>query len=123
MVDGVAGLHQFAASRVRDPRIRNLMRRIELVRRPASPRKHKIGIDTEIEIALKRGPVHRGRAAIARGHPSRPASLGDIEEKFRQCAGGILKPGQVTKFLKEFSAVERTPSITAWLGPLRPSSR
>ena len=123
MVDGAAGLRQFTAARVRDPRIRNLMRRIELVRRPPSTRTHKLGIDTEIEIALKRGPVHRGRACIARGHPSRPASRGDIEEKFRQCAAAVLPPGRTTKFLKNFSALERTRSIAAWLQPLRPAGR
>ncbi|MGH7798520.1 MAG: MmgE/PrpD family protein [Candidatus Binatia bacterium] len=123
MVDGAAGLRQFAAARLRDSRIQDLMRRIELVRRPASTRTHKLGIDTEVEIALKRGPVHRSRAAIARGHPSRPASRGDIEEKFGQCAAGILPPGKTTKFLKNFSALERTPSIAAWLQPLRPAGR
>jgi 2-methylcitrate dehydratase PrpD len=123
MVDGAAGLRQFADARVRDSRIRNLMGRVELVRRPALTRTHKLGIDTEVEIALKRGPVHRGRAAIARGHPSRPTSRGDIEEKFRQCAAGILPPGEVAKFLKNFSALERIPSIAAWLEPLRRAGR
>jgi 2-methylcitrate dehydratase PrpD len=99
------------------------MGRVELVRRPALTRTHKLGIDTEVEIALKRGPVHRGRAAIARGHPSRPTSRGDIEEKFRQCAAGILPPGEVAKFLKNFSALERIPSIAAWLEPLRRAGR
>jgi 2-methylcitrate dehydratase PrpD len=123
IVDGAAGLRQFTAARVRDPRIRNLMRRIDLMRRPASTRSNKLGIDTEVEIALKRGPVHRGGAAFARGHPSRPASRGDIEEKFRQCAAAVLPPGKITKFLKNFSALEQTPSIAAWLQPLRPAGR
>ena len=123
IAEGAAGLKQFSSGAVRDARFQSLMRRIELVRRPASRGRHGTGIDTEIEIALTSGAVYRGRAAIARGHPKRPAARADIEEKFRQCADGVLAPTRVVEFLKNFSALERAPSIAAWLRPLRPSGR
>jgi 2-methylcitrate dehydratase PrpD len=99
------------------------MKRIELVRRPAAEETNGKGIATDIEITLKNGAKHRDRAAIARGHPTRSASPADIEEKFRQCAEGILPARAVNKFLSNFSTLERASSITAWLGPLRPARR
>ena len=123
MVEGAAGLKQFTDERVRDHKIRTLMKRIELVRRPAAKPKHKIGIDSEIEITLNTGAKHRGRAAIARGHPTLPAARAEIEEKFRQCAGGALPARAVSNFLNNFSALERAPSVAAWLRALRPSRR
>jgi 2-methylcitrate dehydratase PrpD len=120
IVEGAAGLTQFTDERVRDPKIRTLMKRIELVRRPAGKQKSRKGIDTEIEIKLKTGANYRDRAAIARGHPNLPVSRAEIEEKFRQCADGVLPTTAVTKFLSNFSQLERVSSIAAWLAPLRP---
>lgn len=123
LVEGTAGLKQFTTQRVRDPTIRTLMKRIELVRQPAAKRRDKIGVDTEVEITLTNGAKHGGRAAIPRGHPRHPASRAEIEAKLRQCADGILPDRQVSRFLKTYSALERTSSISAWLQPLRPPQR
>jgi len=123
IAEGATGLNQFSAERMRNPQIRNLMKRIELVRRPAAKQTRRRGIDTEIEITLKAGAKHRERAAIARGHPNLPASRAEIEEKFRQCADGVLPATAVRKFLSNFSTLERASSIDAWLRPLRPSWR
>ena len=123
IVEGAAGLKQFTDERLRDPIVQTLMKRIELVRRPRARNKRGGGIDTEIEILLKSGAKCRGRAVIARGHPNLPASRAEIEEKFRQCADGVLSTRAVTGFLNNFSALERALSITAWLRPLRPPRR
>jgi 2-methylcitrate dehydratase PrpD len=123
VVDGAAGLKQFSDERVRDAKISHLMNRIEFIRRPAAKQNPAIGIDTEIEIALKIGAKHRARASLARGHPQRPASRADIEEKFRQCSRGVLSQTKVGKFLENFSVLERAPSLRAWLAPLRLSRR
>jgi 2-methylcitrate dehydratase PrpD len=117
LVDGAAGLNQFSAARLRNSRIRNLMKRVELVRR--SDAKQKFGIDTEIAITLRTGVTHRIHASIARGHPQKAAARNDIEEKFRQCAGGVLSRRAVSKFLKDFSKLEHAASVRTWLRPLR----
>jgi 2-methylcitrate dehydratase PrpD len=119
LVDGAAGISQFSAERLRDSRIRNLMKRIELVRRPNTRSRQTIGIDTEIAMTLRGGAVHRAHVSIARGHPQKAAARDDIEEKFRQCAAGVLSPRAVAGFLTNFSTLEHTPSIRIWLRPLR----
>ncbi|TMA67956.1 MAG: MmgE/PrpD family protein [Deltaproteobacteria bacterium] len=103
IVDGKAGLKQFTAERVHDPKIKRLMKRVELVRRPLRQEKHETGVDSEIEIVMIDGAVHRARGSVARGHPSLPASRAEIEDKLRQCA--------------------EAPSVAAWLRPLRPPRR
>jgi 2-methylcitrate dehydratase PrpD len=123
LVDGKAGLEQFTAERVHDPKVKRLMKRIELVRRPTLQEKREIGVDSEIEIVMIGGAVRRARGSVARGHPSLPASRAEIEGKLRQCAEGILAPRQIANFLKDFWTLERVPSIAAWLRPLRLSRR
>ncbi|HSK29634.1 MAG TPA: MmgE/PrpD family protein, partial [Candidatus Limnocylindria bacterium] len=119
LVEGAAGLQQFTTERVGDPKIRTLMKRIELVRRSAVKQERHIGIYTEVEITLKRGTKHRARLAFARGHPKRPASRAEVEDKFRQCADGVLPLRTVAKFLSNFITLEEAPSIRTWLRPLR----
>jgi hypothetical protein len=45
-----------------------------------------------VEVELRDGTTHRTYQAGFRGHPVRPASAGDIEDKFRENAGGVLGP-------------------------------
>ena len=123
LVDGEAGLKQFTAERLHDPKVKRLMKRVELVRLTTRQEKHEIGVESEMEIVMINGAVHRGRGSVARGHPSLPASHAEIEDKLRQCAEGILLPRQIANFLKDFWTLERAPSIAAWLRPLRPPRR
>ena len=115
LADGAAGLQQFSAERVRDAKLHKLMKRVELIRRPTSKQRRQIGIDTQVEIATEQGVIYGARERIARGHPARPASRAEIEEKFRQGADGVWPAPSIAKFLENFGALERTPSITAWL--------
>ncbi len=123
IADGAAGLQQFSAERVRDAKLHKLMKRVELIRRPASKQRRQIGIDTQVEIATEHGVIYGARDRIARGHPTRPASRAEIEEKFHQCADGVLPTPSIAKFLENFAALEQAPSITAWLSLLRQTRR
>jgi 2-methylcitrate dehydratase PrpD len=123
IVDGKAGLRQFTAERLGDPRVASLMKRVELARRPIRKQQHEPGIVTEVEITMMDGAVHRGHGSIARGHPDRPSSRAEIEDKLRQCADGILAARQITNLLKNCWSLERAPSISAWLRALHPSPR
>jgi 2-methylcitrate dehydratase PrpD len=123
IADGAAGLQQFSADRMRDAKLHKLMKRVELLRRPASKHRRQMGIDTQVEIAAEHGVIYGARDRIARGHPARPASRAEIEEKFRQCATEVLPPKQIEHCLKNFWTLERAPSITVWLSLLGPARR
>ncbi len=71
IVDGAAGLKQFTAERLHDPK-RQKAYETESSSCACHVRRNKaeIGIETEIEILLKDGAVHRSRGSVARGHPS-----------------------------------------------------
>jgi 2-methylcitrate dehydratase PrpD len=123
LVDGAAGLKQFSAERVCNPKIRNLMKRVELIRRPTRKSADNIGIHTNVEIQMEGGAVHRGHTDIARGHPALPPSRAEIAEKFRHCAEGVVAPKQTETFLQNFDTVERAASVTTWLQALCPTRR
>jgi 2-methylcitrate dehydratase PrpD len=123
IADGAAGLKQFSAERLSDAKLHKLMKRVKLLRRPVSKHRRQMGIDTQVEIATDHGVIYGARDRIARGHPARPASRAEIEEKFRQCATEVLPPRQIEHCLENFWTLERAPSIASWLHALRPARR
>ena len=127
LADGAAGLQQFSTERVRDAKIHKLMKRVALIRRPATGYGQKIGrkigIDTQVEIATEQGVIYGARDRIARGHPARPASRAEIEEKFCQCAGAVLPAKQIEKCLENFWTLERAASIASWTHAFCPPQR
>ena len=123
LIDGAAGLKQFSTERMGNPKIRNLMKRVEFIRRPPRRGADNAGIDTNVEIAMKDGAVHRGHAEIARGHPALPPSHAEIADKFRECASGVLAAKQIGRFLQQFDSLERAASIATWLQALCPARR
>jgi 2-methylcitrate dehydratase PrpD len=123
LIRGAAGLKEFAMPLVRDRAVRSLMKRIELVRRTRSREATEAGVDTVIEITLSDGGKYRGRSAIAQGHPTLPLPRAAIEEKFLQCADGVVSEKQAARFLRNFARLERIPALGKWLDPLRPRRR
>jgi len=123
LIDGAAGLKQFSTERMGNPKIRNLMKRVEFIRRPPRRGADNAGIDTNVEIAMKDGAVHRGHAEIARGHPALQPSHAEIADKFRECASGVLAAKQIGRFLQQFDSLERAASIATWLQALCPARR
>ncbi|MGH7824509.1 MAG: MmgE/PrpD family protein [Candidatus Binatia bacterium] len=117
-----AGLDEFTDEKLRDPRVRSLMRRVEIVRRSAR-RSGKNEPGTEVEILSKDGESYRRKAAGLRGRPLAPTSRRDAEDKFRQCAGRALKPTATAAFVERFWSMERVSSISTWLRPLRTPRR
>jgi 2-methylcitrate dehydratase PrpD len=118
LIDGDAGLKQFTEARLGDSTVRKLMSRVELVTFSRKTTKRN-GIATTIEISMRGGKVHRGEALIVRGHPKLAPSRAQIEDKFHQCAAGVLPARPTEAFLKDFWNLERIASIAAWLRPLR----
>ena len=118
LIDGDAGLKQFTEARLADPAVRKLMSRVELVAFSRRTTKRS-GIGTTIEIRTRGGKAYSGETSIARGHPKLAPSRAEIEDKFRQCAAGVIPARQSEGFLKDFWDLEHVASLAAWLRPLR----
>jgi 2-methylcitrate dehydratase PrpD len=122
VVDREVGIGQFADARVRDRQIKKLMQRVMLIRMPGPSHRRKTP-PTEVEILGYDGRRYRQNATWARGHPTLPPSRQEIEEKFRQCAGPVLKNNAVEQFLTSVWFIERVSSVSRWLRPLRSPRR
>ncbi len=99
-----AGIDQYTDQKVRDPKLVDLMERVDLV---AS--KQATGSETEVDIALQSGKTHRARVRDAhhRKHVTRSA----VEAKFHQCARGKLQPSHRKSVLEYISSIEDVKSL------------
>jgi len=71
---------------------------------------------------LKNGKCYRRRVTIAKGHPKKPLSRFEIEEKFRSCAKGI-SPDKAQRFIAMLWSIEKISTLGPWLRLLRVPGR
>lgn len=106
-----AGVAQFTDRKVRDPKVVELMKRVTLY---VDPEIEALGYDqvrSRIRIKLKDGRTIEGRANVARGHPLKPMSWGEIGEKFRDCAHLVLSRKNTEEAIELVANLDRMRSI------------
>jgi len=112
-------LAHYTDNRVRDPAIRALMGRVELVADPGLNPPGGQGATAKVELVLADGLRYYEAA------PGKPGTRTDrraLEEKFQQCAehGRIGKGKGLRRFVDRLWALESVDSLASWLRPLRP---
>jgi len=121
VADRRVALDQYNDRRVREPGIRALMNRVELILDDRLEPVGNLEASTRVELMPTEGPTYRKLATIARGHPKRRLARLALEEKFRQCAQQA--PARLARTIERFLAgvwsLERVDCIPAWLRTLR----
>ena len=118
-----AGLEQYKDATLLDQNITAVMKRVELVQKPRLRSVGNLGCQAEIEIQLNNRKIYRKRATVAKGHPKKPLTREEIQDKFHQCAGERIPGERAKKFIEDLWSIEKLDSLAPWLGLLRPVSR
>ena len=118
-----AGLEQYKGATLRDQKIRAVMKRVELVRDPRLQSVGNLGCQAEVEIQLNSRRTYRKYATVAKGHPKKPLTRDEIQEKFHQCAGEQIQKNRAKKFVEKLWSIEKVDALAPWLGLLRPPRR
>lgn len=107
-----AGIAQFRDRKVRDPRVVELMKRVTLY---VDEELEALGYDqvrSRVRVKLKDGRILEGRADVARGHPLKPMSWGEIGEKFRDCARLVLSRKNTEETIELVANLDRMRSLS-----------
>jgi 2-methylcitrate dehydratase len=118
-----AGLEQYKDATLLDPKITAVMKRVDLVRDPRLRSTGNLGCEAKVEILLNNRKTYRKRATVAKGHPKKPLTREEIQEKFYQCAGEQLPKKQAKKFVENLWSIEKVDVLAPWLELLRPARR
>lgn len=91
LIDREVTMRQFTDEKVRDPRIRDVMRKVRITNHPEFAEDVEY-FGTEVTIRLKSGQEHRRVVPRAKGHPENPLTRDELLSKYRQCADVALAP-------------------------------
>jgi 2-methylcitrate dehydratase PrpD len=108
-----AGLNEYTDANVLDSKIAALTKRVVLVRDRR--------LRSLVEIELNNGRTYRKRASVAKGHPKKPLTREELEEKFHQCSGDSISPRAARKFIENLWSIEKLDNLAPWLRLLRPA--
>jgi 2-methylcitrate dehydratase PrpD len=111
-IDGQASINQFNESRLDEPRVLELIKRMKAHIDPefeAMGRAFRHG--STIEVKTKDGRMFNRKELHRRGSPGNPARPGDIEKKFRTLAGTALDEGRVQRLWEFVQDLEKKESL------------
>jgi 2-methylcitrate dehydratase PrpD len=118
-----AGLSEYTDANIKHPKVTALMKRAFVVRDQSLQSAGNLGSRAEVEIELDNRRTYREQATIAKGHPKKPLTRQELEEKFHQCAGDSIPLRTARKFIEDLWCIEKIDALARWLGLLRPVRR
>src|SRR5262249_1713292 len=108
-------LEQFEPRRYQDPAVGAFAR--EKVKVEADPKVE--GTGAAVEIRTTDGAVHSDRRAAPKGDPCDPLTRGEIEDKLRTAAAGVLPDPTVRRIIGLVADLERVADVRELAAALR----
>jgi 2-methylcitrate dehydratase len=96
---GSMWLDDFTPERFRDPKILEMMQKIEIHPDKELDKLYPEANPFRIEVITRSGEKHLGEIDYGKGHPKNPMSDQEIEAKFRKLAEPIMKQSQMDKII------------------------
>ena len=110
LIDSEVTLKQFTEEKVKDAAVQELIGKIKY----AHPPEMGTGLTNlrgELVIKLQNGEVYSRRVDIAKGKPDNPLSMGEMKNKYRDCARSSLSPEDVQRSLDLISRLDSINDI------------
>ncbi|MCA1958223.1 MAG: MmgE/PrpD family protein [Nitrospira sp.] len=111
LLDGKVTLRSFTPKRLSDPAVRALMQKARVVPVPELAGLYPRAMPSRITVKTKGGKVYCRQADHPIGHPQRPMTDREIEQKFIRLVGGKMRPSQVERVLETVWGLERIAEI------------
>lgn len=111
LLDGRLTLQSFSAKRLSDPMLRTLMSRIRVVRLPEFDGAYPDRMPTRLTATTTKGTTHRTQVDLPLGHPSRPLSDQEVEDKFRRLASRRLSGTRLARLIEAVWNLEQVEDI------------
>jgi len=111
LTKGDVWLDDFTEERIRDPKLRALMQKIEVRRNDKFTQDYPDSYWFRIELLTRSGERHVREIRYAKGHPKNPMTDQEIEAKFRRLAEPLMKPSQINNILKQLWQLEKVSNL------------
>ena len=111
--DGAVTPATFASSRVKDPTLRPLMKKLTVVEEPDFTRRYPAESCTRIEVTTTDGRRVTLETTHPKGHSRNPLTDSEVEAKFRSLASGALQAAGCDRVLAEVRRLEHAATLDA----------
>lgn len=118
LLEGAALLEQFSETRIADPRIRDLARRVEIVVDPEIDKWYPARYANRVEVILKDGRRFEARIDFPKGSVERPMHFAEVAAKFRSLAGHAVpadRAGRIIAAVEELETLDDIRELTKLL--------
>lgn len=109
--DGDVTPATFAPSRIQDPALRQLIKKLTVVEEPEFTRRYPAESCTRIEVTTTDGRRVAAETSHPKGHYRNPLTDGEVEGKFRGLASGVLGAEGCDRVLREVWNLENAPTL------------
>jgi 2-methylcitrate dehydratase len=109
--DGGVTPATFAPSRIRDPALRSLIKKLTVVEEPEFTRRYPAESCTRIEVTTTDGRRVAAETSHPKGHYRNPLTDGEVEAKFRGLASGALGAKECDRVLAEVWDLENAATL------------
>jgi 2-methylcitrate dehydratase len=109
--DGGVTPATFALSRIQDPALRPLIKKLTVVEEPEFTRRYPAESCTRIEVTTTDGRRVVAETSHPKGHYRNPLKDGELEEKFRSLASGALEADGCDRVLAEVWDLENSATL------------
>jgi 2-methylcitrate dehydratase PrpD len=106
-----AGLREFTDEAVRDPAIQAMEERVVVEVDPELEARGFEHVRARVAVETTDGRTVRGQADMAIGHPLKPMTRAQLEEKFRACAAGVIPAAQANRVIEAVWALDEQESL------------
>jgi len=106
-LDGGVTPATFAPSRIQDPALRPLMKKLTVVEEPEFTRRYPADACTRVEVTTTDGRRVVAETSHPKGHRRNPLTDGEVERKFRGLASGALGAKGCDRVLAEVWSLEK----------------
>lgn len=100
LLHGPVTLQSFSPERLRDPAVRDLMKKIRVVPQPEFVGRYPKTMPTRITVKTEAGKTYMSQVDLPVGHPGNPMSDQDLEAKFRRLVSGRLDHSRVDRLIE-----------------------
>src|SRR5262245_2297527 len=111
LLDGAVTPATFAPSRIQDPALQRLIKKLTVVEEPEFTRRFPAESCTRIEVTTTGGRKVAAETSHPKGHYHSPLTDGEIEAKFRGLAVGALGTEQCDRVFAQVWDLEKAPTL------------
>jgi 2-methylcitrate dehydratase PrpD len=111
LMEGKVGLKEFTDAKVNAVSAKALVAKVSY-RHPPEMGTGLTNLKGELEVKLKDGSSYSHRVEISRGDPRRPLTWNDLEIKYRDCAGSVMKGTDTDQSLELISNLESVSDVS-----------